>query len=859
MSVILIESKKAPVVSAHLWVKTGSADERAGEEGISHFIEHLVFKGTRDYKVGEIAQSIEGSGGELNAYTTFDQTVFHITISKNYSNNALKAISQMAGYPIFDEKEIDNEREVVIEEIKRSEDSPASQASRLLFESTYKNHPYGIPVIGYEKVIKSVSRKKIVNYFSKRYSPANMTLVVAGDFSISEMRKNVAQYFGNIKKTKLEIRKRKREKPQSKAKVVIKKANFEESYIYFSWKIPDIKHKDVVAIDMLSMILGEGDTSRLCRKLRLESPIVNYVGASSFTLKDPGLLLIAATLNPKNMKEFFAKLEETLESILSEEVTSEEMSRCKTLLESDEFYDIETVDGLNRKAGFLDYFLGDFRAYAKYLGKVNKIHPKDILKIARKYLDPKKLTITGMVKENEKQLLKDIKAWHEEYTKSYKAAIKVKSQKTKLQKNKGTKKIPSIGLKRDQPVIREHKLDNGVRAIFRISKDTPVLSVKLAAMGGLRSEENNLVGVSDLMSRTWCSGTNSKDENQINHITESMATKFSAFSGRNSSGLSMTLLSPFERESIELFSDVLSSPIFPETVVSREKEIVTESIRTQMDQPGYVVGQMFLQQMFKGHPYANDPQGTLETVRKIQREDIVNFYNKFRSEKESLVVISGHCSEDKWIVELNKSIGKWKKATTKKDFVLDPISEDKKVYKELEKEQSHIMVGVRGLTINSAKRYPMQLLQSILGGMGGRLFTELREKASLAYSVYPTNFEGLDTGYFGAYIGCSPEKGKRAIEMMLKEFQKISEQPPKEEELERAKKYLVGRHDIGLQRNSAFATSILFNEIYGIPLTEINEYKEKIFAVTKSEIQSLAQELFKQQFVYSAIGAVCPW
>jgi zinc protease len=133
LKVILTESHKSPVVSAQMWVRTGSADEKKKEEGISHFIEHLVFKGTRKFKVGEIASMIEGAGGELNAYTSFDQTVFYVTLSKQFTDTGLLAISEMMGFPIFDPKEIDNEREVVIEEIKRGKDSLGHRASEALF------------------------------------------------------------------------------------------------------------------------------------------------------------------------------------------------------------------------------------------------------------------------------------------------------------------------------------------------------------------------------------------------------------------------------------------------------------------------------------------------------------------------------------------------------------------------------------------------------------------------------------------------------------------------------------------------------------------------------------------------------
>ena len=202
LNVLLIESHKSPVVAVQMWVKTGSADEHKGVEGISHFIEHLVFKGSNKYGVGEIASTVESSGGVLNAYTTFDQTVFYVTVSKEYTDVGLDVINEMMGFPRFDKAEIDNEREVVIEEIKRGNDNPRQQASRLLFSSQYTKHPYGVPVIGYDKNIRKLSREEILKYYNERYVAKNMNLVIVGDFQTTEMKKKITQVFGQLRNLK---------------------------------------------------------------------------------------------------------------------------------------------------------------------------------------------------------------------------------------------------------------------------------------------------------------------------------------------------------------------------------------------------------------------------------------------------------------------------------------------------------------------------------------------------------------------------------------------------------------------------------------------------------------------------------
>ncbi len=359
LKVLLIESHKSPVVSIQMWVKTGSADEGKKEEGISHFIEHLVLKGTDKFKVGEIASTVEGSGGELNAYTSFDQTVFYVTISSHFTDVGLDVISQMMGYPTFDPKEIDNEREVVIEEIKRGEDSPQRQISQMLFSTAYKKHAYKVPVIGYAKNIKTVSAKKIKDYFHSRYAPKNMFLVVAGDFKSAEMKKKVETFFGGFKDYKIKKIKRAKEPVQKKVQVQVKETPFQEALSYIAFKAPNVKHKDVTGLEVLALIFGQGDSSRLVKELRINAPIVNSTGAFAFTPQDDGLVAVSASLDPNNLKDYYEKLKQEMAKMIQEPPSNEELQKAITNLASEQVYSLESVDGLARKAGSLEFYMGD--------------------------------------------------------------------------------------------------------------------------------------------------------------------------------------------------------------------------------------------------------------------------------------------------------------------------------------------------------------------------------------------------------------------------------------------------------------------------------------------------------------------
>jgi len=856
LKVLLLESHKSPVISVQMWVKTGSADEKKTEEGISHFIEHLVFKGTRKYKVGEIASVVEASGGELNAYTSFDQTVFYVTISKQFSEVGLDVISEMMGFPTFDAQEIDNEREVVIEEIKRGQDSLSRAGSQLMFSNVFKGHPYAIPVIGYEKNVRKFSPKKITEFFHSRYVPRNMFLVVSGDFDTAEMKQNVQKYFGDFKDYKLRPTRRPKVRAIKKTQVKVAKSSFEQTVAYLAWPAPGVKHKDVPALEVLSLILGQGDSSRLMHSLRLEKPLTNSVGSYAFTPQDSGVLAISMGLNVENLEEALRKIQEHIVGIIRTPPTADEMQKAVTNLASEQVYSLETVDGIARKAGMLEFYLGDHEHYKTYLKQIYALTPADISKVAKKYFKPDKLTLCVLSKGDAKGVQKTAQRFVKDLEKSLKAEPRKKTTPVKYKPQKLIVKTNGA----TATEIEEINIAPGLTLLFKSQRETPTVSVRVGFLGGLRAEPETLPGLTEMFSRVWVAGGKKFNESELNRKIDEMAAGLGAFAGRNSVGISMDYLSVYEKKMYEVFEDALTAPVFPSEVLEREKQIIKNQIKSRNDSPSQIAILQFMNTLFEGHPYARDMMGTQESVDKIQTQSLRDYYEKIVGSRNMLISVVGDFNREFWLEKI-KGIAQHlpKGEKFERTFHLDPLQQEHYLFQESKKEQSHVIVGVRGLTITDEERYTLEVIQSILSGQGGRLFIELRDKHSLAYSVAPMRMEGLDTGYFGAYIGCSPEKVKKAMAMLKREFQKLAEEKVPEQELLRAQRYIVGRHDIDLQRKSAICNSIFFDRIYGLDPKESLEVAEKYFAIKPVNIQVLAEKLFQQHHIISVVGPQNPF
>jgi zinc protease len=855
LKVLFVESHKSPVVTVQMWVRTGSADEARGTEGISHFIEHLVFKGTKSFKLGEIASTIEDCGGDLNAYTSFDQTVFHVTLSSSETNTALQVVNEMTSCPLFDEGEVENEREVVIEEIKRGLDNPGRRAGQLLFSTAYTKHPYGIPVIGYDKVVKKVSVKTIKEYFNNRYHPKNMFLVIAGNINQKELLKKISADFKYSEKAKFKSVKRKVEPKQSKFRIKIEKSTFQENFLYLAFRVPNVKHRDIPALDILSLILGQGDSSRLVKELRIEAPLANSIGASAYSMQDSGLFLISATYKTENLPLILDGIKHNLLKCISEEFTNAEISKAKINFESDQYFSLETVDRLARNYASMEFYFNDPMFFDKYLTQIDKLDAKAINTVAKKWLLSSNLNIACLTRDD-KIAKKLLIQWQKQFAQELLTIKKFSTKKLEKKKSEKPIHLKKINTKpTNNPKTEKVVLSSGTTIYFRHQFETPLISVKSAFQGGLRAEKMQEGSLAEMTARSWVSGTDDHSESEIYSFFEARAAQISPFSGRNTIGIGTEFLVPFEKECGKLFLQVLFGSHFKSEVIEREKEILLHQLDSRKDSPAQLAFLKLNELLFAEHPYSKDLLGSHTSVAQINQKLVADYWERIAISKNLTFSIVGQFDKNYWIDHIEKFSATLRKGSPIfQNLTLGDISKSSKEKIPQQKEQSHIAIAYRGLSLTSPERHALQLMNGILSGQGGRLFLELRDKNSLAYTVSPIHFEGLETGYTGAYIACSPEKVDKALEMLKIEFSKLQNFMVSDAELIKAKRNLIGSHHIEMQRSGSLANMLLFNGLYGIKDDEVFNLDAIYGIVTKQDIQSLANKLYSQPETIIIVG-----
>ena len=838
LEVVLEENHAAPVVAFQAWVKIGSADEPPEMAGIAHVFEHMLFKGTKRRGVGQIAREVEGSGGEINAWTSHDETVYHLVLASRFFDAGLDILADTLQNAGFDPAEFERERHVVLEEIKQGLDDPERQAGQGLFRAVFDQHPYGRPIIGTEATVRRLRREDLVAFFSKCYVASNLTIVVVGDFEADNARQKITRAFSSIP-AGVPVAPRPPQIEQSQLRVVAAARDVKETQLLLGFRTPAINHPDVPALDLLAVALGQGDSSRLNLEVVRNRQLVTNTSAYLFSARDPGLMVVAASLPPGRVDDAARAMLDEILRLSREEMAQEELAKARTILESDRVYDKETVQGHARKLGFFTAIAGDVGFEDRYLAGLQKLTPADLRRVAEQYLRVSNLTIFAQVPEPKADKQKA-------RTEKTAASIKKLAEAAEARANLRFARATAAG---EGDHVVTHVFPSGLKLLVLRDASVPIVAVRATWVGGLRYEDERSNGISHMLAALFSRGSKTRSAEQIMHEVEGMAGSISGYSGRNSLGLQAEFLSRYLERGFDLVADCLLNATFSDEELDKERRIVIDDIRAQEDNLGQVAFRLFHSGMWKKHPYRLDPLGTAESVAGFTRRKLLQHFRRHYAIKNLTLAVVGDVEPSRVIAKVATLFsGASDAGVPPSDVPAEPPSEGpSQVFKFLAKEQAHVVIGFPGVTFASPDRFSLEVLAHVLSGQGGRLFSEIREKRALAYRVSAFSLEGMDPGYFAVYVATSPEKVEEAVRAIRQELKAVTENGISPDELQRAQRYLIGTHAIGLQRRSAIAAALAFHEAYGQGWQSYRRYGDNIMKITVADVMRVARKYLDPQ------------
>lgn len=416
---IILAHKGGEMVNVSSWVKTGSINEDDNNNGISHFLEHLMFKGTNAHKVGEFDRMLESKGAIVNAATWKDYTFFYVTLPKGIDNKdfdlAIDLHADMMMNPVFPAEELgapfdiyDNtvtdkrERHVVIEEIRMRKDQPWTKVYNICNKNLYTSHPYKRDVIGTPEIISRLTREDIDNYYRKFYTPKNVTTIVVGDFNHEVVLNTLCDKFNFPDRVEHETRLNKIDTPTSETKYIETKSNVQTGYMMFGWLGPKAAElKDSICLDLISIIFGDGTSSRLQQNLieKLPEQIFNLISSEHYQFKDGNNFFIQGNFKPEHKEKALELVKQELTNLLANRITQEELEKAKKRTKSRFAYSAETVSEIGETIGYYVTVCDDLKLIEDYLADLDSITIGNLENTIKKYLSINNAVISVLMPE----------------------------------------------------------------------------------------------------------------------------------------------------------------------------------------------------------------------------------------------------------------------------------------------------------------------------------------------------------------------------------------------------------------------------------------------------------------------------
>jgi zinc protease len=819
LTIIVREDHSAPVVSAQAWCMAGSIHEgRWLGAGLSHVLEHMLFKGTTTRPGSRIDQEVQEAGGYLNAYTSFDRTVYHIDVPNTGARTAIDILCDIMQHATLPPLELAKEMDVIRREMDMSQDDPARRASRRLFEVAYTRSPYRFTIIGYPDIFDEVKADVIRSYYHEKYAPNNVFYVVVGDVQYDEVVTQIRAACRKSKARALPTVVLPEEPKQTAPREITEEAPIELGHFHFAWHIPELRHPDVPILDVLAVMLGSGHSSRLFQQVREKLGLAHYVDAWTYSPGNPGMFGMSAVTEADKFESARDAMLAEIEKLKAAPVPADELSKAVKQFVSATLATRKTMEGQAQNLGANWIAANDLNFSERYLAAVRRVTSADVQRVAREYFTPENRTLYALLPDG--------------------TAPKISA-------------VPERTIDR---AIQKIELPNGLRLLVKEDHRLPFVEFRAVFQGGVLAETTANNGTTMLLAKMLLKGTKTRSAGDIAREIESVGGSIDSYGGNNSFGVNAEVLSSDFAIGLELVADVLLNPTFPADLLERERDVQIAGIRARKDDLLKSASFAMRRALFGDTGYGFDSLGTEETVAKLQAADLKSFHQKFTVPNNCVLAIYGDVKTNEVRTAVEKAFAGWK-ASQNSEFGIQnsEFKGPKRVEEFRDKKQAVIVIGFPGTTMGVDDRYTLDLIQESCSDLGSRLFLRIRDQLGLAYYVGAQNFTGLAPGYFAFYTGTEPAKAGLVEKELLKEAELLRFKGLTTEELKRAKAKIIGQKKIAHQDLGNLASMTALDELYGLGYQRAELDDTKYEAVTREQIKAAAQKYLKPDALVVAV------
>ncbi len=815
LSIVVRERHEVPLVASVLLYKVGSRDEPVGQTGLSHFLEHMMFKGTERLAKGEIDLLTMKNGGQNNAFTSKDVTAYHFLFPSDRWQVALDIEADRMRNCRFDPAEVDAERNVVKEELRGWLDTPWEEMTNRLDEALFGERGYAHPIIGYEKDLDAITRDQFFEHYRRWYAPNNAVLVLEGDLDAEQAVQAVRERFASIPAVALPVR----TTGEFATGFVQKHLEIEDDATLrrcmIGFRTCSYAHPATPALHVLAAILTEGKSSRLERELVRGSQLLREVSVGQDdALLGSALYVQAELFADRDPKEAEEALFAAFARLRDEPVGDAELARARDKVETEFLLDNESALDHASIVAMLDA-IGGAASEESYAQAIRGVTAEDVQRWARKYLTPENSVV----------------AWT------------VPKKKGSLRRTLGERRCArEAGGALRLPQVERWTLPNGLTVLFQRSTSVPVVTLRARIHADERSEPEEKAGLVHLVGAALAGGTATRTEEQLLDAIEGVGGRLET----EDEGVTVQVLSRHFDRGAEVLADLLANASFPSEAVDRARKEVLGEITFAEEDPDSMARDAFREAVYGPHPYGRPKRGRTETVERITREDVVAHHREWYRPNNAILVVCGDVDAAMVREVVERRFAAWEKAEVPPLTWPAPVTAIGEVSLEADTEQVIVYVGHAGVRRADPDYDALLVMDHVLGtgsGFTDRISKKVRDELGLAYSCYSNITRSADEepGMFAAYVACKPENEAKAVEALTAEVRRFVEEGPTEQELRDAKDYLVASRAFEFETTAEMAGYWLEAEQLGLPADELTTFAGRIEAVTREDVVRVAR------------------
>jgi zinc protease len=859
--VLLKPNHSAPVINLNVVYRVGSKYERPGITGVSHLLEHMMFKSTLHVPNGEFDKRLKRVGADNNAYTWLDQTVYYETIAADQIDVALELEAERMQHLLVSPEDHATEMTVVRNELDQRDDSPFTLLYEELLSLAFKAHPYAIPTIGWADDVEGMTPDEIRAYYRTWYHPDNAFIVAAGDFEPDVLLAKIESHFGNIPAGGVKHPRLPAEPPQRGEKRFTLQRAGQVDFLLMGWHLPASTHPDAYATLVLGDVLGGGRTSRLYKAL-VDSGICTSASAESnaFDYIDPHLFTVSAVLNPgRTPAEAEAAIWAEIARLAGDPADASELARARKQARASFVFE---RDSLVREAGSLvDFELlpGGWRSMYDYLPGIEAVTPADVQRAAGTYLTHENATVGVYLASKDEGGPADADDFDDEDDEGDELPeLAVRRPHYRPQQGRAASPVRGMTQPRSAaggaaiadgiPVL--HEFPNGLTLIVQQNSNNPTLSLSGIIPAGAIDDPAGRPGTASLAMDMLLNGTARHSKLELAALLEDDALALSYGLGRENSSLSARCLSEDWPKLLGLLAETLCEPAFPADELEKLRQQTLSGLL-------YSQNDTFEEAFYRAraavygaeHPFAGRTEGTLTSVKAIDRADLEQWYRSKPGPAGAVLAIVGDIAPGQVIEQVGKALEFWGAAPSPREALLArgaelTLPEQRDMRVRLPDKNSVSVVWLGPAAAKTDLQWPARLVANFIfgGDFHSRLNARLRVKDGLTYGSHSWFGNGRAPGPWAAKAEVAGPNLERAIAAAHEEMARWAADGPSAEEIETAQAYLTGNFPVRLASNGAVAGVLAEAHYLGRGLDYIRRYRDIIRAVTRAEVAAAAAQ-----------------